>query len=439
MEAALMAEDRLVTKPVLLSLSQLLEAGPALAGEAAGQIVKLSWDNLVLHSVFHPIYSASHGQAMGVEALVRGCNEGGSAVPPPEMIRRAQMLGVMDEWDQAVRLMHLHNLSLVQTTSKLFLNITPGGTLADGFHPERFAESLRAYGMLPDQVVFELLETSVQDEARLAQAVALYRNLGCAVAIDDFGAGASNFERLWYISPDVIKVDRVLLTHAARVPGGRRLLGELVGLLHEGGAMVVLEGVENPGEVVLALEADADFVQGFAFCRPGALNGTWYDGSAVLQAAGAMLFHRTFQARSWLTPYITAVQRGAAALRRGASFAKVKDQLLEQADAEYAFLLDERGMQLESYPEPLRAMSILSGHGIQTASSTWLRRPYVRQALETPRSVCVTRPYRSFTTGHMCVTLSCAYHSRRGLRILCLDVRWDEAATFDDVAWNEVE
>ena len=431
MEVVSMAEEGVGARPMLLSLSQLLGMGPALAREAAGQIVHLQWDNLVLHSVFHPIYSASHGQAMGVEALVRGRDEVGCGIPPPEMIHRAHVLGVMDQWDQAVRLMHLHNLSLVQTTARLFLNITPGGPLANGFRPESFVDTLHAYGMSPDRVVFELLETSVQDEARLADAVALYRDLGCAVAIDDFGAGASNFERLWYISPDVIKVDRVLLTHAARVPGGRRLLGELVGLLHEGGAMVVLEGVESHNEVVLALEADADFVQGFAFCRPGSLNGTWYDGSTVLQTAGTMLFRRTFQARSWLTPYTAAMQRATAALRRGVSFAKVKDQLLEQADAEYAFLLDEYGLQLESYPEALRAVSILSSHGIHAASSSWLRRPYVRQALETPRSVCVTRPYRSFTTGHMCVTLSCAYHSRRGLRILCLDVRWDETTAFD--------
>ena len=423
-----MTGDRAGDPFVLLSLPQLLEAGASLAKEATGQVVQFSWDGLVLHSVFHPIYSASHGLAMGVEALVRGRDESGRSIPPPEMIHRAQALGVMEQWDQAVRLMHLHNWSLVQTPARLFLNITPGGMLADDFHAERFAQAMRSYDMLPAQVVFELLETSVQDESRLAQTVAMYRDLGCAVAIDDFGAGASNFERLWYISPDVIKVDRVLLVHAARVPGGRRLLGELVGLLHEGGAMVVLEGVESPEEVLLALESDADFVQGFAFCRPGILNGGWTDGSAVLQAAGAMLFRRTFQARSWLTPYIVAMQRATTALRRGVSFARVKDQLLEQPDAEYTFLLDERGMQLESYPDDLSSVSILTGHGISSAHSSWLRRPYVRQALETPQSVCVTRPYRSFTTGQMCITLSCAYNSRRGLRILCLDVRWSEAA-----------
>ena len=162
MEVVSMAEEGVGARPMLLSLSQLLGMGPALAREAAGQIVHLQWDNLVLHSVFHPIYSASHGQAMGVEALVRGRDEVGCGIPPPEMIHRAHVLGVMDQWDQAVRLMHLHNLSLVQTTARLFLNITPGGPLANGFRPEGFVDTLHAYGMSPDRVVFELVLPSVE-------------------------------------------------------------------------------------------------------------------------------------------------------------------------------------------------------------------------------------------------------------------------------------
>ncbi len=38
--------------------------------------------------------------------------------------------------------------------------------------------------------------------------------MGCLLAIDDFGAGHSNFERVWNLKPDIVKLDRTLLVRA---------------------------------------------------------------------------------------------------------------------------------------------------------------------------------------------------------------------------------
>ncbi|MCG5548729.1 EAL domain-containing protein [Halorhodospira halochloris] len=50
--------------------------------------------------------------------------------------------------------------------------------------------------------------------------------------------------------------------------GQRRILNNLVALIHEAGSLVVLEGVETEHQALTALYPDVDFVQGFFFARP---------------------------------------------------------------------------------------------------------------------------------------------------------------------------
>ena len=39
------------------------------------------------------------------------------------------------------------------------------------------------------------------------------RATGCLLALDDFGAGHSNFDRVWNIQPDIVKLDMGLVRH----------------------------------------------------------------------------------------------------------------------------------------------------------------------------------------------------------------------------------
>src|SRR5690606_3189599 len=88
------------------------------------------------------------------------------------------------------------------------------------------------------------------------------------VAIDDFGAGESNFERVWRLRPDIVKLDRAMITEAAQNPLVQRILPGIVSLVHEAGALVVMEGIETERQALIALKSDVDFVQGFYFLRP---------------------------------------------------------------------------------------------------------------------------------------------------------------------------
>lgn len=55
--------------------------------------------------------------------------------------------------------------------------------------------------MHPEKIVLELVETASRDSATLLEFVQEAKARGFQIAIDDFGMGDSNFERLWRINP----------------------------------------------------------------------------------------------------------------------------------------------------------------------------------------------------------------------------------------------
>lgn len=71
-----------------------------------------------------------------------------------------------------------------------------------------FKYLLQRYQIPAARVVVETIEGAIADEGQLSESVQFYKNLGCLVAIDDFGAGHSNIERIWRLVPDIVKLDR---------------------------------------------------------------------------------------------------------------------------------------------------------------------------------------------------------------------------------------
>ena len=123
-------------------------------------------------------------------------------------------------------------------------------------------------GLTPERIVLEILEARIDDLGRLQEAVSGYRSRGYRVAIDDFGCAHSNFDRLWQLSPDIVKLDRSLMVQAEANPRARRVLPKLVEIIHELGATVVCEGIENRTQHQLAADAGADWLQGYFYALP---------------------------------------------------------------------------------------------------------------------------------------------------------------------------
>lgn len=226
-----------------------------------------------LRSVYQPIYRVLPDgiEGWGVEALARVADGFGGQIAPTVLFaaetspRRTVFL------DRQLRCLHLLNFLLQrpQPGLRLALNVNAQHlvNVAEGLGLF-FAEIVAQLQVAPSQICLEVVEDAVSDPVRLLSAVQRYRELGFQIALDDFGQGASNLERVWLLEPDLVKLDKVLLRHALMRPAVRDKLAQLVEILHLHGAKVLAEGVECEWQLTIAREAGCDFVQGYHLARP---------------------------------------------------------------------------------------------------------------------------------------------------------------------------
>jgi EAL domain-containing protein (putative c-di-GMP-specific phosphodiesterase class I) len=95
-------------------------------------------------------------------------------------------------------------------------------------HGSFFRDKLAHNQVSPNRVVIEILEQNIHDETILSAAVNYYKELGCLVALDDFGASLSGFDRILNIKPEVRKYK----LNKRRFNSNRLQCGADSGILH---------------------------------------------------------------------------------------------------------------------------------------------------------------------------------------------------------------
>jgi EAL domain-containing protein (putative c-di-GMP-specific phosphodiesterase class I) len=228
------------------------------------------FNGCTLTSAFQPIYCAAECRPIGYEALVRASDANGNGVRPAELFASAKDEEVVF-LDWACRALHLRNFAAASPGDlRLFLNVHPRAAADDVIHAPAMRNLIEHYGLAASQVCVEILENSVECENALTEGAAAYRDLGLTIAMDDFGVGRSNFDRIVTLRPDLVKLDRSVLADAVGDAKARQLLPNVVELIHECGSKVVVEGVEDCTEALIALDAKADYLQGFYLSTPRA-------------------------------------------------------------------------------------------------------------------------------------------------------------------------
>ena len=389
-----------------------------------------TFQGLTLQTALQPIFSISHKRVVGYEALIRAFDNDHSPVLPLHLFDLAAEHPQNLLLDRLCRTLHLRNFqNLSDRVNWLFLNVSPqcvaSGVQTDSF----FGRLLESMGFPPHRVVVEIVEQPTDDAEHLRETVAYYRRLGCLTAIDDFGAGHSNFERIWNLRPDIVKLDRQMLARATDDKRTRQILKGIVTLLHQSGCLVLLEGVETRDQALIAVDAGVDFVQGYFFSHPTtALNTVARDNIDF----DTLLSDYKNQVQDYTDPthgianfFGRLFHDSIADLQTGLPFAKACEQLTSHHAVSRCYLIGENGIQLEdSIVSPrvefnrdprFRPLE-------DTAEADWYRQHYLRRALHNPQQLQVTRPYLSVTGAYMCVTLSLAFPLDGQTRVLCCDI-----------------
>jgi EAL domain-containing protein (putative c-di-GMP-specific phosphodiesterase class I) len=217
---------------------------------------------------FQPFIDTATGRIAGVEALGRLRQADGQLLSVGPLFADPKVSPAnLRRLDRALRDNALSRLHEAPSDWFLSLNISPRwiSRLRPG-QPLPSLKQLQRHGVAPQRIVFEITELG-GDSQRLASVVERYRQAGARIAIDDFGAGYSQLDRVLALQPDILKLDMRLFQAAARGGPSSDVVKALAQMAEKTGCWIIAEGVETEAELNFALECGSRYVQGFLFAQ----------------------------------------------------------------------------------------------------------------------------------------------------------------------------
>jgi EAL domain-containing protein (putative c-di-GMP-specific phosphodiesterase class I) len=236
----------------------------------AGLRHALAQDLFVLH--FQPIVSLADGRVAHHEALVRLADEPGSVIGPASFLPAAERYGLIREIDRMVldKVATLLGSQPAQQGSAIAMNLS-AVSLTDGDMLAHIRRGLERHGADPRRLILEVTETaSISDMGRARAFCAGAQQLGCAVALDDFGAGFGSFHYLKHLPFSYLKIDGAFIRSLPDSAHDQLVVKALVGLVREMGQRTIAEFVGDRETMHLLREFGVDYAQGFEVGRPQA-------------------------------------------------------------------------------------------------------------------------------------------------------------------------
>lgn len=377
---------------------------------------------------FQPIVGVASGHIMGYEALAREMDVEGAITSAGELFSAST---IPDEqlikWDRIIRCQALKRFSQANCSEYLAINISakwidyitdssrlPTLLMLDEFHIDR------------SRIIIEITE-SKGDLTKLAEIADIYRRQGLKIAIDDFGAGFSQLERLMAIQPDIIKLDMQLFKQAAKDGGiASEIVQLLTRLAKRTGCRIVCEGVETEDEFFFGLSCGAQFMQGYLFSPAVAEFKNPTEFQDQVNILRKKFLESTVHKEKRKIRYIAKIKKLCKLIKKTVEIDMDLNELSSRLPFEDSgvlrfYVCNNHGEQISSN------FNFADGKWIEDSTPigfNWAWRPYFYQllALESVKKnyrLVTSERYKDFNTDMPCKTLSLRLDDER---ILLIDI-----------------
>lgn len=219
----------------------------------------------ILDFAFQPIIDSNTGRLYGVEALLRNYEEAGF-----DSINRVFDTAYEDNYlytlDLKLRVKVIEKFKEIKFCNdiKLFYNLDNRVLEMPNFSMGNTEVILARYGIKKSVMTFEISEKHrFNNIVNINNMLSLYKEQGYNIAIDDFGSGFSNLQKLFHIEVDILKIDRFFISEIEKSSKKRLFVNNIVNLVHSIGGIVVAEGVETQEEFVVCKKIGCDLIQGY--------------------------------------------------------------------------------------------------------------------------------------------------------------------------------
>ncbi len=380
----------------------------------AGQYEQLeSEKKLFLFPYFQPIVGAASGTIIGYEALARQLDTTGRVISAGELFSSSDITAEqLIVWDRKVRRLALEQFS--QSNCRGYLTINISATWIDRISD---VESLPTLLMLDEfnidrsRIIIEITE-SKGDLDKLVEIAAVYRRHGLKIAIDDFGAGFSQLERVMAIQPDIIKLDMQLFQNATRGGIASDVVHLISRLAKRTGCRIVCEGVETVEDFHFGLSCGAQYMQGYLFSPATAEFKEPRYYQQQISSLRKTFLKKTLVKEEQKIQFIANIKDLIEILKRALqtdfSLNKLPVHPFEESGVLRFYLCSNEGNQISSN------FNFADGKWFEDSTQlgfNWAWRPYFYQllALESAKDsyrIVTSERYRDFNTDMLCKTLS---------------------------------
>jgi len=216
---------------------------------------------------FQPVVDAATHVVRYHECLLRMITPEGDVVAAGQFVPVVERLGLMRALDRRALDLTLAELE-AYPGSILAFNIS-GVTAADRGWLRSLVGKLKDREELAGRLMVEITETAaLHDLEDSARFVSVVRDLGCQVAVDDFGAGYTTFRHLKALTVDVVKIDGSFVRNLSQSKENQLFIRNLLSLARSFNLVTVAEFVENAEDAKILADEGVDLLQGYYFGKP---------------------------------------------------------------------------------------------------------------------------------------------------------------------------
>lgn len=212
--------------------------------------------------VAQPIVDLARGMVVGYEMLSRF--DGPPTMGPDKWFQAAAATGYAVDLEMRVFRRALTLRNELPANCFLTVNVSP-----DFLASPDLDEFVRD-GVDLSRIVLEITENErVDDYVAMTRSLSRFRERGALVAIDDAGAGYASLQHVLELRPDMVKLDRGLVSDIDQMDAKRAVVEMLGALTSRIDAWLLAEGIERRGELEELLSLGVPLGQGYFLGRPG--------------------------------------------------------------------------------------------------------------------------------------------------------------------------
>ncbi len=230
------------------------------------KMVKKAIDNFKIISYFQPIINNKTKKIEKYESLVRLINEDGEVLSP------FVFLDIAKKGKYYAQITHLVLENSFNALKNTNMDISINLSALDIEKPltrEKLHTLLEENKKDANRIVFELLEDEkIKDFEVIKSFITEIKSYGAKIAIDDFGSGYSNFERLLNYQPDILKIDGSLVKNIETNSYSLSVVKTIVAFAKEQNIKIIAEYVENENIYNILSSLGVDYSQGYYFGKP---------------------------------------------------------------------------------------------------------------------------------------------------------------------------